>query len=128
MILYTLFEFSIKLKISSRTSGWIIDSSASFLFSFLKISSLKRALSTLLFLSINFSPKCSRKSFFALSLSSRMFFETWSASITSIPNSIKKSPATDFPEPIPPVRPTILINYRPRHKKRLLVFKLRALK
>ena len=52
--------------------------------------------------------KFSRKSFFALSLSSRIFFETWSASITSIPNSIKKSPATDFPEPIPPVRPTII--------------------
>ena len=46
---------------------------------------------------------------FALVFSSRIFLEIWSASITSIPNSTKYFPAADFPEPIPPVRPTIII-------------------
>ena len=42
-------------------------------------------------------------------LESKMFLETSSASITSIPSSIKNLAAEDFPDPIPPVSPTIIL-------------------
>ena len=103
-----LLEFSINFKICSLTNGCIIDSKRVFFCSSLNISDLSKLRSILLLVSRNSLPKLSTNLSFAYMLESKMFLETLSASITSIPSSIKNLAAEEFPDPIPPVSPTII--------------------